>query len=65
MNATALLPLLRDLFSRHPETRSLEAHHLAWILFALGYTDELADEWELAAASEVARQDYPEWWRAA
>jgi hypothetical protein len=27
--------------------------------------DELADEWEIAAASDVARQDYPEWWKVA
>jgi len=31
----------------------------------LGYADELLDEWEIAAAADVARQDLPEWWRAA
>ena len=34
-------------------------------MFVLGYTDELLPEWEIAAAAEVARQDYSEWWRAA
>jgi hypothetical protein len=29
------------LFSRHPETRYLEAYHLAWVLYALDYTNEL------------------------
>jgi hypothetical protein len=65
MNAAQLLPAVRDLYSRHPETRTLEAYHLAWILFALGYTNVLEGEGEIAAASEVARQDWPEWWRAA
>jgi len=58
MNAWQLLPLLRDLFSRHPEMRELEAHHLAWILFALNYTSELEDDAEIAAAAEVARTDW-------
>jgi hypothetical protein len=65
MNATELLPVLRDLYGRHPETCGLEAYHLAWILFALGYTNDLESEGEIAAAAEVARQDWPEWWRAA
>jgi hypothetical protein len=65
VNAGELLPAVRDLYSKHPETRTLEAYHLAWVLFVLGYTDELADEDEIAAAADVARQDWPEWWRAA
>jgi hypothetical protein len=65
VNAWALLPALRDLYSRNPETRTLEAYHLAWILFALGYTNVLEGEGEIGAAADVARQDYPEWWRAA
>jgi hypothetical protein len=65
VNAAQLLPLLRDLYSRRPEMRTLEAYHLAWILFALGYTNVLEGEGEIAAAADVARQDWPEWWRAA
>jgi hypothetical protein len=65
MNSTALLPAVRDIYSRHPEMRYLEAYELQSALFVLGYTDELADEGEIAAAADVARQDYPEWWRAA
>jgi hypothetical protein len=30
-------------------------------LYALNYTDELEDEAEIAAAVEVARQDWPQW----
>jgi hypothetical protein len=29
-------------------------------LFSLGYTDDLADEAEIAAAVEVARADWPQ-----
>jgi hypothetical protein len=65
MSAWELLPAIRDLYSRHPEYR----HHAPWelqhVLWSLNYTDELADEGEIAAASDVARQDWPEWWRAA
>jgi hypothetical protein len=60
-----LLPVIRDLYSKHPEMRTLEPWELQSALFVLGYTDELADEEEIAAAADVARQDYPEWWRAA
>ena len=64
MNAWELLPLIRELFSRHPEYRYHAAWELQWLLFALGYTDDLADEAEIAAAVEVAHQDWP-LWRAA
>jgi hypothetical protein len=30
-------------------------------LFSLGYTGDLADEAEIAAAVEVARGDWPQW----
>jgi hypothetical protein len=65
MNAPALLPALRDLYSRRPEYRRLQPWELQHVLWSLNYTDELADEWEIAAASDVARQDCPEWWKAA
>jgi hypothetical protein len=66
MNAIALLPLIRELFSRLPEMRTNEAWELQWALFALGYTNELEDEAEIAAAIAVARMDYwPEWCGAA
>jgi hypothetical protein len=58
VNAAELLPLIRDLFSRRPEVHTLEPWHLAWVLFAFGYTDELEDEGEIAAATEVARTDW-------
>jgi hypothetical protein len=65
MNATDLLPALRDLYSRHPEYRHLEPWELSQVLWSLNYTDELVGEHEIAAAADVARQDWPEWWRAA
>jgi hypothetical protein len=58
MNAAELLPLIRDLYSKHPEMLTFEPWHLAWVLFALSYTDELEDEGEIAAAAEVARTDW-------
>ena len=40
-------------------------HRQPWelqhVLFSLGYTDELEDEKEIAAAVEVARDDRPQW----
>jgi hypothetical protein len=66
MNAAQLLPLLRELFSRNPEYRYREPWELQWLLFSLNYAGRLEDEGEIAAAAaDVARQDYPEWWRAA
>ena len=58
---SALLPALRDLYSRHPEFWHLEPWELAHVLFSLGYVEDLADEAEIAAAVEVARQDWPQW----
>jgi hypothetical protein len=51
VNSVQLLPAIRHLFSRHPEMIGLEPWHLQWILFALGYTNELEDEAEIAAAA--------------
>jgi hypothetical protein len=65
MNAPDLLPAVRELYSRLPETRCLQPWELTHVLWSLNYTDELADEGEIAAASDVARQDWPEWWWAA
>jgi hypothetical protein len=65
MNASAILPLLRDLYSKHPEYLTLEAWELQQVLWSLGYVEDLEDEGEIVAASEVARQDWPDWWRAA
>jgi hypothetical protein len=65
VNSWQLLPAIRDLYSRLPETYHLEPWELQHILFSLGYTDDLADEAEIAAAVEVARGDYPQWRLAA
>jgi len=61
VNSAQLLPALRDLYSRLPETWHLQPWELQWLLYALNYTDELEDEGEIAAAVEVARGDYPQW----
>lgn len=61
MNSAQLLPAVRDLYSRLPETYRLEPWELQHVLFSLGYTDDLADEAEIAAAVEVARSDWPQW----
>jgi len=66
MSAWQLLPAVRELYSRLPETYLLEPWELVHLLFSLGYTDGLADEAEVAAAVEVARADWPGFaWRAA
>ncbi len=66
MNAAQLLPAVRGLYSRLPETYVLEPWEMQHGLFSLGYTDDLADEAEVAAAVEVARVDWPGFaWRAA
>ncbi len=64
MNSAQLLPAVRDLYSRLPETYHLEPWELQHVLFSLGYTDDLADEGEIAAAVEVARTDWPQWMAA-
>jgi hypothetical protein len=53
-----LLAAVRELYSRLPETRYLEPWELQHVLFSLGYTDDLAEEAEIAAAIEVARTDF-------
>jgi hypothetical protein len=61
VNASQLLPALRDLYSRLPETYGLQPFELQGVLYALNYTDELEREAEIAAAVEVARTDWPQW----
>jgi hypothetical protein len=53
-----VLPMVRDLYSRRPETQDLEPWELQQILWSLGYSDELLDEAEIAAAVEVARTHF-------
>jgi hypothetical protein len=61
VNSSPLLPAIRDLYSRLPETYDLQPWELQHVLFSLGYVDDLTDEAEIAAAVEVARQDWPQW----
>ena len=61
MNSAQLLPAIRDLYSRLPETYHLQPCELQWMLYALNYADELENETEIAAAVEVVRSDWPQW----
>ena len=65
MNSAQLLPALRDLYSRLPEMYFRQPWELQHVLYSLGYTDDLADEAQIAAAVEVARTDWPQWRRPA
>jgi non-homologous end joining protein Ku len=58
VRSSEIVPLLRELYSRRPETRDLEPYELQSILWSLNYTDELVDEANIAAAIEVARTDF-------
>jgi hypothetical protein len=61
VTSTQLLPAIRDLYSRQPGYFHHEPWELVHVLYSLNYTDDLADEAEIAAAVEVARQDGPQW----
>jgi hypothetical protein len=61
VTAFQLLPALRDLYSRLPEMYHRQPWELQHVLYSLGYTEDLADEEEIAAAVEVARGDWPQW----
>jgi hypothetical protein len=65
VNSWQLLPHVREIYSKHPEMYDLEAWEMQSALFVLGYTNDLAEEGEIAAAVEVARGDYPQWRPAA
>jgi hypothetical protein len=65
VNSVQLLPAIRDLYTRQPEYWHLQPWELQWLLYALTYTDDLADEAEIVAAVEVARSDWPQWGRPA
>jgi hypothetical protein len=65
MFSTDLVPVVRELFSMHPECFWYEPWELVDALFSLGYTEDLVDAGEAWAAVEVARGDYPQWRPAA
>jgi hypothetical protein len=65
VNAVQLLPAIRDLYSRLPDTYLPVPWEQQHVLYTLGYTDGLADESQIAAAVETARGDYPLWRPAA
>jgi hypothetical protein len=53
-----LLAFVRELYSRHPEYGHHEPWDLQHVLYSLGYTNDLIEEAEIAAAIEVARADW-------
>ena len=53
-----VLPMVRDLYSRRPETQELEPWELQMLLWSFDYTDHLLPEDEIAAAIEVARTHF-------
>jgi hypothetical protein len=53
-----LLPKIRELYSRLPETRFAEPWELQHHICSLGYSDGLVSEAEISAAVEVARTDW-------
>ncbi len=53
-----VLGLVRELYSRLPETRFLEPYELQSLLWSLGYSEDLIPEGEIAAAVRVARTDW-------
>jgi hypothetical protein len=57
-DAHELLPILREFFSRYPEYRHREAWELQWLLYALGFSNDLEDENEIASGAETARRDF-------
>ena len=58
---SALLPAVRELYSRQPEAFYLQPWELQSLLWSLGYNEDLADEAEIAAAVEVVREAWPQW----
>jgi hypothetical protein len=56
--AHELLPILREFFSRYPEYRHREAWELQWLLYALGFSNDLEDENEIASAAETTSRDF-------
>lgn len=52
------LPMLRELYSRRPETCYLDPYELQIVLWSLGYCEALIPEAEIAAAVELARGDF-------
>jgi hypothetical protein len=52
-DAHELLPILREFFSRYRE-----AWELQWLLYALGFSNDLEDENEIASGAETARRDF-------
>jgi hypothetical protein len=53
-----LLPTIRDLYNRRPETQDLKPWEVTSLLWSLNNTVDLLPEDEIAAAVEVARTPF-------
>ena len=54
-SASAILPMLEDLWRRQPETRWRTPFELSCLLWSLGYADGLLPEEEMASAASILR----------
>jgi len=61
VGSAELLLAIRELYSRHLEYFHYEPWELQHVFYSLNYTDDLADEAEIAAAVEVAQTDWSQW----
>jgi hypothetical protein len=57
VNTVQMVPALRDLYSKQPEYWHHEPWELQHVLFSVGYSDDLADEAAIDAATWVAQED--------
>jgi hypothetical protein len=57
VTSAEIVPLLRDLYSEHPEHLDREPYELQSLLWSLGYCEDLIPEAEIAVTIEVARTD--------
>ena len=53
----SVLPILREAFSQRPNWQSFSPRQLSILMFLHGYTNEPAEEFEIAAALPFARED--------
>ena len=57
MSAVSALPVLRQVFSERPDWRDFSPRQLSVLMFLHGYTNEPAEEFEVAAAPPFALED--------
>lgn len=58
MSGVSVLPNLREAFSERPDWRRFSPRPLSVLKFLHGYTTELAEEFDVAAALPFALEDF-------